>query len=199
MRIVSLDLSLTRTGWATSAGACGVLTPPKGRDRDMARLAWIRDEVVALVRPGLLDDADLVVIEGYSFGQARGSSNNHALGELGGVVRLTLHEIGVPYVDVPPASLKKYATGKGNAGKELVLVEAVKRLGYQGSDNNEADACWLVAMAQDQYCRRVIVPKSHREALAKVKWPAINTPKPTSDAPKRERPAPRARSHSLGI
>ena len=169
MKIAALDLSLTATGWATRDGS-GVLNPPRGRDRGMERLAWIRSQVLRIV-----DDADLVVLEGYAYGSKR-QSHTRSIAELGGVVRMTLHDLGYRWVDMAPATLKKLATGKGNAGKELVLVEAVKRLEYSGADNNEADALWLLTGALIRY-RLIdpeIVPKAHRAALDAVEWPNLN-------------------------
>lgn len=169
MRLCALDLSLTASGVA-------VWTPVVGREvttlepssRGVERLEWILRRVVDLTR-----GADLVVIEGYAYARA---NQAHQIGELGGVIRLALHTRHVPYVEIAPSAVKKYATGKGNAGKELVLVEAVKRLGYEGSDNNEADALWLLTMAMDHYGWDVapVMPKVNRSALAKVSWPALD-------------------------
>ena len=118
-------------------------------------------------------DAHMVVIEGYSFGSGHRA---HNMGELGGVVRLALFEKGRVLAVVPPSSRAKYATGKGNAPKEQVLAEAIRRLKYEGHDNNEADAMWLLAMAADQYDApyRVVVPAGHRVALKSIEWPRLD-------------------------
>lgn len=165
MNILALDLSLTSTGYALDRPAGSDVGTLTTRLRGCHRLAWLRTEIVALA-----EQADFAVIEGYSFNSR--SSQAHALGELGGVVRVALHERGIPYVDVPPAIVKKYATGKGNAGKELVLVEAVKRLRYQGASNDEADALWLHALGHALVGQPVVeLPQTHRDALAKVPMP----------------------------
>lgn len=161
--VVGLDLSLTATGYANDVGA-GTLGAA-GR-KGCARLALLRDLAILECR-----DADLVVLEGYAF--AARNSHAHALGELGGVIRLALHERRVPFVDVPPASLKKYATGKGNANKGEMLAAAIRRLDYDGASDNEADALWLRAMGMDALgCPPVKLPETHRAALAKVDWSA---------------------------
>ena len=48
---------------------------------------------------------------------------------------------GIPYQGVPVGEIKKFATGKGNANKEL-MVAAMRRLGHQlgDADDDEADA-----------------------------------------------------------
>jgi Holliday junction resolvasome RuvABC endonuclease subunit len=175
-RVVGLDLSLTATGVAWPAGETGTLTPTR---TGMARLADLRDRILAICDPGIGVEgvADLVAVEGYSFGSRH--SQAHALGELGGVVRLALWEAGVPFVDVAPALLKKYATGHGNAPKEQVLAAAIRRLGYQGHDHNQADAAWLRAVALDAYGHPpTAMPEAHRQALAKVAWPELRTAVP---------------------
>lgn len=167
MRVLALDLSLSSTGVANVDGSTTRWVPPKSVG-GMDRLHWFTQQ---LGHAWVVQRHDVVVIEGYSFGTARQASHAHALGELGGVIRLTLWRNQVPYVDVPPASLKKYATGKGRAKKELVLVEAVKRLGYEGSSNDEADALWLRAMALDAYGEPVVaMPAVNRSAIDAVQW-----------------------------
>lgn len=177
MKITALDLSLTATGYAIGSSEDPTAwrwkpeqlgTIATADHRGMHRLDLIRRRVLELV-----DGADVVVLEGYAYGSKR-QSHTRAIAELGGVIRMTLYDLGFPYVEVPPASLKKYATGKGNAGKSDVLVEAVKRLEYNGSDHNEADALWLLEMALDEYgIIEGCVPQTHREALEKVEWPAL--------------------------
>lgn len=162
-RVLALDLSLTCCGWASTNGESGTYTP-KGRGLDRLEHAVATCSRLALRH-------DLVVIEGYSFG-SRGRAV-FSIGELGGCVRLGLHENGFPIVDIPPSNLKKFATGKGNASKDLVLVEAVKRLGYEGASNDEADALWMLNMARVHYGLDGApdLPKTHLEALDKIDWP----------------------------
>lgn len=185
--ILALDLSLSSTGWARHSWkqiSSGVI---QGTGTGMERFAKIQDGLSPL-----LSAADLVVLEGYSFA-SRGRAII-SLGELGGVVRYRLHLKGIPYVEVPPSCRAKYATGKGNAGKDAVLAEAIRRLDYGGHSHDEADALWLLAMTLDRYgIHRSNVPKSHRAGLEKVPWPATFTrrnaaerdsgPQATSDTP----------------
>ncbi len=163
--IVAFDLSLTATGYATR-GTFGVLRPLNLQG--VERLRWIRDYVLQLS-----EGMAVVVLEGYSFGSG---NRAHALGELGGVIRLALYEAKLPTVIIPPSCRAKYATGKGNAPKEQVLAEAIRRLRYPGHDNNEADAMWLFAMAADHYAQpqRTVVPAAHRATLKSIEWPVLD-------------------------
>lgn len=166
MRIAAFDLSLARTGYAMPESV-GVIVPPKGRDRGMLRMQFIRERIVELTYQTI----DLIVLEGYAFG-AKGQGI-YERAELGGIVRYTLFSYELPYVEIAPTALKKYATGKGNAPKDVVFAAAIRKLGYQGSDNNEADALWLRTMALDHYgAAPVVMPQVNRDALAGVQWPA---------------------------
>ena len=138
---LGLDLSLTHTGWCLLADdgdySCGSIVPKKLRG--MERIEYI---VAALDE--LLSGAWNVTrinIEGYSFG-SRGSAV-FDVAELGGIVRWHLHTLGYEYRIVSPSSLKKAATGKGNADKGAMLAAAIRKHGYEGSDHNEADAIHL--------------------------------------------------------
>jgi crossover junction endodeoxyribonuclease RuvC len=158
--LVGLDLSLTGTGVASLApgGAprVGVLTT---KYRGTWRLAKLRELVVDVCR-----NADAVAVEGYAY--AAKASHAHSLGELGGVVRLALWDRDIPVLDVPPSTVKLYACGKGNASKNDVLLAAAKRLDYQGSSNDEADAMWLLAvLAAHRGAPIVDVPANHLRAL----------------------------------
>ena len=55
----------------------------------------------------------------------------------------------IPYQGVPVGTIKKHATGKGNAGKEDVIA-AIRARGHVPIDDNEADALALLHWAIDQ-------------------------------------------------
>lgn len=55
---------------------------------------------------------------------------------------------GVPYQGVPVGTIKRFATGKGNAGKEAVIA-AMRARGFAPADDNEADALALLLWAID--------------------------------------------------
>lgn len=161
VRVLGVDPSLTSTGLARPDGTVLTLnTKLKGA----ARLAWLRDSVEIHVL-----SADLVVLEGYAFSRA---NQAHQIGEWGGVLRLLLHESGVPWVEVPSTQLKKFATGSGGAKKPQMLAEAIKRLGYSGYQEDEVDALWLREMAMQHYgLSPHKLPAAQLAVLAKVQWP----------------------------
>lgn len=82
-------------------------------------------------------------MEGYAFGSQMANS----LGELGGAVKLALYNVGGLYGDakfpliVPPTSLKKYVTGKGQGvSKSEIMLQVYKKWGAEFSDDNAADS-----------------------------------------------------------
>ncbi len=168
MKIIAIDPSLVATGVCFSTGETAVIKT-KGKT-GVERLGYLQDEVLDCLPTHL--GVTLVVIEGYSYG-----SKGRALfqiGELGGVIRLGLHRLGVPWVEVPPTCLKKYATGKGNATKDEVIQQAVVRSGHTFQDNNAADAWWLWLMATDHYSTLPRpMPAENRKALDKIEWVSL--------------------------
>lgn len=162
-RVVGLDLSLRSSGVAAGPGQVTTIRP--GNVTGMDRLHRIRDRALDHCR-----DASLVVIEGYSYGSKHRA---HQMGELGGIVRYTLWTNRIPYIDLAPGTLKKLATGKGNSNKYGVMSAAMRRLGYAGTDDNEADALWLRQAGLHLLglpCA-VTLPKTHTAALIGIDLP----------------------------
>jgi len=57
----------------------------------------------------------------------------------------------IQYMPLHSATLKKFATGKGNASKELMLKSARETWGDLVADDNEADALWLMEYARKEF------------------------------------------------
>ncbi len=164
-RVLALDLSLTHTGVCENDGSTSSIVT--GKLRGMERV----DHIVRQVQ-SLACGVDLAVIESRS----NGSKNSSSLLDLAGlneVVRFLLYRLRVPYVDVPPGSLKKWATGNGNADKIAMVCAARERFGLTGTtDDNEADAYLLWALARHAIGDPLKSPtKYQEEALAKLDWP----------------------------
>ena len=54
----------------------------------------------------------------------------------------------IPYEGVPVGTIKRHATGKGNASKAM-MIQSVQQRGHQPADDNEADALALAYWARD--------------------------------------------------
>ena len=75
------------------------------------------------------------------------------LGELSATVRLSIFDFFEEGDDrrfplkVPPMTLKKYASGKGNSKKQEMLLQMYKRWGVEFNDDNAADSYGLARLA----------------------------------------------------
>lgn len=160
-RVLGLDLSLTATGVAHPNGALSTITPPGRGDE---RLRHLRDTIAQAAA----NQVDLAVIEDLP----THANSAGVTGMVHGVARTALMDAGVPYVLVSPASLKKYAAGRGNATKPDMRMALYQRAGLDVRDDNQVDAYWLRAMGLDQLGHAPVrVPEAHRAALAKAAWP----------------------------
>lgn len=173
LRVVGLDLSITAPGIALADGTTKTIkTNSKDGDR---RIQHIVDEVgLALGEntDGTGDGVDLVAIEDLpTHAKAAGIT-----GMVHGAVRLRLIDFGTPYVLITPATLKAYATGKGNADKTAMAIAALKRAGREFPDDNQCDAAWLRWAALDWYGQpEFTMPQAQRDRLTKVTWPELPT------------------------
>lgn len=169
---IGLDLSLTSTGIAVGDDTWVIDT--KGLS-GVERLVHVRNRVsdAVALRAEASGKAPLVMVEGYSF--ASKNSHAHALGELGGVVRVDLWEAGVPFIEVPPTVRAKFATGRGNAGKSEVVSAVSARTGiiWEGAGNDDRCDAWILR----EIClarlgrSRYEWPATHLAALEKIAWP----------------------------
>lgn len=70
--------------------------------------------------------------------------------ELQGVIVLWCEDNKAEYRGFSPSEIKKFASGSGNCSKSIMLDLARKKWGNV-SDDNEADARWLLALTQREY------------------------------------------------
>ncbi len=151
MKTLGLDISLTATGLVVLDGNKMVhkqiLRSKKLGDKPidetvrLTRLAEDIHEVVKEHRP------DAVAIEGLAFA-IRKTTSFAQLAALQFMVRRDLIHYTEPPLIVAPTTLKKFVTGKGNAQKDVMLLEIFKRWGVTFFDDNEADAYALARTAQ---------------------------------------------------
>lgn len=186
--VVGLDLSLTASGIATPGGVRTIGSRGKADATLHQRAVRLHDlaaDVVTAVERALFDtprERLLVVIEAPAFSRTTG--HQHDRSGLWWLVVDEIHGItDVDVVEVQPTARAKYATGKGNAGKDEVLAAVVRRYpDVDVTNNNEADALVLRAMGCDHLGQSLVaVPQAHRDALTKVAWPsALPTPERTA-------------------
>jgi crossover junction endodeoxyribonuclease RuvC len=130
-------------------GAQQINTSPKDFPSYTARLDFILSEFRrCLLAIQEVNPIRLAAIEGFSYGSVKSGMTQVMITAAAAGVRLELYRAGVPFVEVPPSTLKKWISGKGNAEKNLMLREVYKRWGYDAKDDNDADAHALVRLAE---------------------------------------------------
>ncbi|MCW2768509.1 MAG: hypothetical protein JWO11_4468 [Nocardioides sp.] len=182
MRVVALDLSLTATGIAVTHDqlgeprlSCRTVTPrkyPSATAIDHRRL----HETFGALAAAVVCKPDLIVVEWLPQFTGHGDVSLR-LAELHGALKHWLWSRDFAYVDVKPAHLQLYATGKGRASKQEVREAVTGRYGRRlhiGS-YDESDAVTLLAMTLHAYGQRLeVVPTRNAEALAAVTWPELD-------------------------
>lgn len=152
MNFIGVDLSLTGTGIVILNNDGEITTKriiktlPSNGSID-ARISNIKNIIHELITPNDKDN-DVWYVEGLSYqSKGRGMLN---LAGLHYVITVMLFDHNAEYKEIPPSTLKKWATGKGNSKKELMILHAYKRWGIEFSDNNLCDAFMLARMAYEE-------------------------------------------------
>jgi len=145
LRILALDPA-THCGYAISRALYGVWNLTAKRDESVGmRLIRLRSklhEVIASER------INLVVFERPG---GRFKASIIVQSEIQGQIKTVCEDLKVEYRAYSSTEIKKFATGKGNAGKPAMIKAAKDKLGYPGNDDNESDALWLLELAKSEY------------------------------------------------
>ena len=90
------------------------------------------------------DGLELIVFEEVR--RHAGVDAAHAYGGFLGQLTAWCEHHQIPYQGIPVGTIKKHATGKGNASKDE-MVASVRTRGHAPADDNEADAIALLYLA----------------------------------------------------
>lgn len=134
-QVLSLDIA-THTGYYSTHESGTWNFKKKSKDNDSIEMQKFYDTLKSFI---LQYHIKQVVAEDINV-------NNHftdmrKLSEFRGVLKLLCAELNLPdpkYVNV--RTVKKWATGNGNADKKLMMEYCKKRWGVDAKDDNEADA-----------------------------------------------------------
>ncbi|MBF0417966.1 MAG: hypothetical protein HQL86_06940 [Magnetococcales bacterium] len=147
--ILALDLA-TKTGWATGQRGLGVVASGTQsfvqRRYDGGGMLYLR------FRKWLDDMSRLVTIREIHYEEVRrhmGVDAAHVYGGIMATLTSWCEEHEIPYRATPVATIKKHATGKGNASKGDVIA-AMQAKGHTPGDDNEADALALLYCVLDE-------------------------------------------------
>jgi hypothetical protein len=75
-----------------------------------------------------------------------GTDASHVYGGLMATLTAWAELRGIPYAGVPVGTIKRHATGKGNAPKQA-MIDAARTRGFSPADDNEADAIAILLWA----------------------------------------------------
>jgi Holliday junction resolvasome RuvABC endonuclease subunit len=178
MEIVAIDPSLTATGivWNGPGNSIHYDVIKPGKLRGTPRLDYIHAYIYDVMTERTIDRrVELVVMEGYNYGAARGRGNPGRLfdiGELGGMIKMEMQTREVPLLIVPPASLKMFVTGNGVAQKPDMIAAVEKQWGVTTKSDNIADAVGLYyfGLAHESPRKRRRYSEKQKSALAGAEW-----------------------------
>lgn len=144
MTTLALDLGTT-TGYALKIGDRVVsgtwsLRPQRFEGGGM-RFVRFRQYLDAMYKS---NGVRQVFFEAVQF-MPKGADAGQIYGGLLAILTAWCEEHGVPYRGIGVGAIKKFWTGKGNAKKEDMMAEAVRR-GFTPKDHNEADAIALLVL-----------------------------------------------------
>lgn len=104
-----------------------------------------RLQLIANAFGSLLDKytPKVIYIENYGFGN---KFTLVPLTEIGTVLRMEAFKRGIEFKEVPPTSLKMYATGNGIAKKPDMMAAAKERFNFESNSDDIVDSYWLTRM-----------------------------------------------------
>ena len=139
--ILGLDISLSATGWALIEQSGHLLAMGTIKSKpDADRFARFDRILKTIKQVGSFSLLQLVVIEGYSFNSF---GKVFDIAELSGIIKFELWKNAIRFVEIPPNTLKKFVTGKGNSDKNIMMQKAFKQWGIEFADDNACDAFCL--------------------------------------------------------
>lgn len=137
---------------------CVTLHPPKDA-KGTARLVALRDALHDALTP--YSDLAGAALEAQSYGSV---GQLDQLGQINGVVQVALADLGVIPLCVPPAVLKKFVTGNGQADKKMMAQASRELWGLSFLNDDECDAHGLARLAST-FLRKKATRRCEYEAL----------------------------------
>jgi Holliday junction resolvasome RuvABC endonuclease subunit len=147
---VGVDQALRKIGVSVVCGdsvkLLKLILPPKDL-QDALRLQYLEESLHHALEP--FPEATGTAMEGQSYGS---TGQLDQLGQIGGIVKLyLLKRYGTPPLVVPPAVLKKFVTGSGQAGKSKMMQATKTYWDLEVTQDDICDAHGLARLAQEFY------------------------------------------------
>jgi Holliday junction resolvasome RuvABC endonuclease subunit len=144
--ILALDLGST-TGWAVRNSRCRILhgtaefRPTRFEGGGMRYLRFGKWLDQTLDVTGGIDAVYYEAVRRHI-----GTDASHAYGGFLATLSAWCEQHEIPYQGVAVGTIKRFATGKGNADKQA-MIAAVRERGFEPADDNEADAIAILLWA----------------------------------------------------
>ena len=144
MKILAIDPS-SNTGWAINNNIYGLWDLSTRKDESMGmKLIRFKSKLQEIHE---LEKLDVIVYE------RPGGRNIYPIihqSKLTAIIEMFCDENKINYRAYSAGEIKKFATGKGNSNKEA-MIKAAKIYGYDGNDDNIADALHLLNLCKSEY------------------------------------------------
>ena len=144
--ILALDLGST-TGWAVRNSRCRILhgtaefRPTRFEGGGMRYLRFGKWLEQTLDVTGGIDAVYFEEVRRHA-----GTDAAHVFGGFLATLSAWCEENSIPYSGVPVGTIKRFATGKGNADKQA-MIAAMRERGFEPANDNEADAIAILLWA----------------------------------------------------
>lgn len=157
MKYCGIDLSLTGTGIVLVDSTGDIIDKALFSTKPVmpieVRIIDIAESILFFLKT--YNIIDKINIEALAFG-ARGNVMLQ-LAALHYHVRIELYKRNFIYDVTSPTEVKKFVTGKGNAKKELMLLNVYKKWGISFDNNNLCDAYSLARLSLKIYGKSTLV------------------------------------------
>lgn len=147
MTVLTIDIGTT-TGWCLNANGATLSgsLDLRGERHEGAGMRFLRfrgwlNEKHRACPIHIVFYEDVLAHKGHYAGQVYAG--------LRAILMTFCEENGIPYAGVGVGAIKKFVTGKGNAGKDA-MIAAVRQFGFSPVDDNEADAIALMLFALEK-------------------------------------------------
>lgn len=170
MRILGLDGAAAKTGVVImDENEVFHESVIKAKGKDLKRAVAQSDALGALVQE---HSPEFAVIEGYGLA-ARNKKTLLMLIEAGTLMRAVLWHYGIPWLEIAPKALKRFATGRGGSAKSPVTkpqmaIAAKEQYGYTHRSHDVIDAYWLARVGLGFKGKAPLVNSHQREVASKL-------------------------------
>lgn len=145
MNILSIDQA-SNCGWCCGDNLYGVWDFNTRKD-ESSGMKMLRFKA-KLIEVCKLSNIQLIVYE-----RVAGFHKNSIIhaAKMVSIIETFCEEAHIEYRAYSAKEIKKFATGNGNASKQMMIEAAKEKFGYDGNNDNEADAISMYHLVKQEY------------------------------------------------